>query len=118
MGPWTNNAHIAHKDVEELRQLVEISSSEKPPEWEHTRIFFGTLACVALSVDSHRTELQATKCAAVLSRPILDKEYRAAALQFNNQCYDGYKKSNGYTRHKAKDDVEAAFIEHADRIEH
>ena len=95
MGPWTNNAHIAHKDVEELRQLVEISSSEKPPEWEHTRIFFGTLACVALSVDSHRTELQTTECSAEHSRTILGKEYRAAALQLNNQCYNGYKKSNG-----------------------
>ena len=118
MGPWTHNAHVAHKHVEELRQFVEIGTAEKASEWEHPRIVFGTLAYVALSVSSHCTKLQATKCAAVLSRPILDKEYRAAALQFNNQCYDEYKKSNGYTRHKAKDDVEAAFIEHADRVEH
>ena len=66
-GTRADQAHVAHQDVEELRQLVQASAAEKGPETGAARVVFlspdgpGLL----LGIDAHAAELEHAECLAV-----------------------------------------------------
>ena len=71
VGPWTDEAHVAAKNVEALRKFVQAGSSEEAPHSRNSGVFFAGVCrtvCVSevRSVVNHATKFQELERAPVL----------------------------------------------------
>src|SRR2546426_1187605 len=85
-GPWTDQAHLPAKDVEQLRQLIQAGLAQERPEPRDTWVVFdleGRLelpaqACVSLEtllcIHDHGAKLIAPELPATLSDPAVFEE--------------------------------------------
>jgi hypothetical protein len=83
--PWTNEAHLARNDVEQLRKLVEMSPTQRPPDARQaprTRELLQRLSHNdgGAGASRHRPELEDPERSAVPSDAALNEQHRAAVV--------------------------------------
>jgi len=59
--PWTNDTHITDKYVNELRELIQISSPQELANFCYTIVIFVGLFFIRFVIYDHAAEFQATK---------------------------------------------------------
>src|SRR5579872_4685725 len=75
LGPRPDRAHVSLQHVEELRKLVDMSGSKKPPNASHSRIgLLRPYGAVALGVHDHRSEFVGTEHASADTHALLHVE--------------------------------------------
>lgn len=103
---WTDDAHIASKDVPELRQLVKPMMPEKDAVLRYSGIVIhGDLVQLVL-LEDHGAELRDAEQLAVLSRTVLEIQDGHARIDENDEGYEGAKRQQYGQGCKDDDDFE------------
>ena len=92
-GPWSDCAHVAEKDVDELRHLIQASGPQQPAHSRHPAV-------------AHRSEFQDLERAAPVSEPILAKEYGPTVIDQDRRHDQGHRRPKRRQSRGGPDEVE------------
>ena len=59
--PWPDEAHISHKDVKQLRQLIQLRTSQNTPHLGYARVIERRGAALLIRPHNHGAKLQDIK---------------------------------------------------------
>src|SRR6185503_3628439 len=108
LGARAHEAHLSAKDVPELRDLIEVSRAQDPPDRRRPRIAVGGPhgPRALLGIDRHGSKFIDLKWLPASAEPLLSIEDRAAPFQFDDQRDDGNDRKQQDHRERRRDHVE------------
>lgn len=77
MRAGANYRHIAHENIKELGQFINITLTEKATDWCYPVIVFGNLLHICIIIYPEAPEFKAIERLVALARPGLNKKYRS-----------------------------------------
>ena len=89
MRSWSNKAHLAQKNIHELRQFIQVRFSQVDSESCDSVVVWLSLQCVRFRIWPHGAKLQARKRLSVFSIARLNKEDRSFGVEQYKYAKDG-----------------------------
>ena len=108
--PWTDQAHLAAKDIQKLGELVDAPPSEQPADGEHPGVvLFGEGRALAVRAHSHGSQLEELERSAVLTHPLLTiDDGQAAGEQHRQGCNDENRRREN-EHHRRRHQIEESL---------
>ena len=88
-GPY--NAHMTRQDIEELRQLVQVTMTEKAAHPGDPGVVVGSLLGIGFGIDAHSPELETGEGTSQETHPRLHEEDGSFRIKFYKNIEDGKK---------------------------
>ena len=109
-GARANKAHFAHKDVEQLRQFVQVGQAQDMANAGNACVVFtGLLRIIRGSTLLHRTEFVDSKRLPAVSKPYLCVNDLAGGIQPNNKRNHSHEQRAGNKQNQRKYKIKPAF---------
>jgi hypothetical protein len=106
-GPRSDEAHVAHQDVDQLRNFVEVRFAEDTADDRDARIVVARpdRSGLALGMLHHRADFEDREDATVFSDSLLAMECGTARREFHEDADDGQKRHENDQSHPGQDAI-------------
>ena len=112
LGTVAHEAHVSHKDVPELRKLIQVMGAEEAADTGETGVVLSAAQggnTHGLGIRTHGAELDQVEQASAFAHALLPVEDGAAVIQLDKQGAEGDERGEDHQQHEGYAQVEAAL---------
>src|SRR5690606_16084656 len=105
-GAWSDPAHLAREDIDDLRELVDAKLSQEDTNGCHSRILVFCVAMPVLLAHLHGAQLEDLENATAKAHALLHEEDRAPAGELDCQAGEQDDERKDWQHKHAQDQVD------------